>query len=608
MKLTTKILAGATSAVLLTGLAGIATVYLLAKSNRDAAIYDKMESILDQAEEVRNQMDRMHANEAFAIEDLLDEAAEQVGKENLDRRYAETAFYDIIPVVASWNTVQKAAEKNDYLFLIPSHPDFPARNPKNDIGNEWPDMWAAFAAGEESYRTFDKEKGLLILAKPVALTASCLTCHGDPATSLTGDGLDPLGTPMEDGNIGDIKGAFVLEAPVKNDPTLAATMNFMILATGGVLLGVVVVFWFGLRRWVSKPVEGALRKLRFNADSSGSLAGSVEADSHSLAELSTEQAAALEEISASFEEFSSMTKTTGENVREARDYSGKMRDSSKVGREKVGEIENVLESSLQTMSQFNGSIELMNGASDKVSEAMQGIKASNDDIQNIVSIINEIAFQTNLLAINASIEASRAGEAGAGFAVVATEVRNLAQRCAKAAEETSQKAKQSSERISEGEQSTSDMRTRFAELLEQTKQIAQMFSRAKDVSKEASSNFEEIASHVTSVDTLTQNVTHATEEQIAGVDQINAGLQQADQATQQNSALASSYAEKAGELASQAAELLRALDTLETVFEGKEADPSGPGRSPEDPGASGGTRQVEVSRGGFRNASPSVTH
>jgi methyl-accepting chemotaxis protein len=88
----------------------------------------------------------------------------------------------------------------------------------------------------------------------------------------------------------------------------------------------------------------------------------------------------------------------------------------------------------------------------EMKQAMDGIKAASANIAKIVRTIDEIAFQTNILALNAAVEAARAGEAGAGFAVVAEEVRSLAQRSANSAKETAEKIEDSVARSEHGVQ------------------------------------------------------------------------------------------------------------------------------------------------------------
>src|SRR3954451_12991056 len=82
--------------------------------------------------------------------------------------------------------------------------------------------------------------------------------------------------------------------------------------------------------------------------------------------------------------------------------------------------------------------------------AMDAIKASSDGIAKIIKTIDEIAFQTNILALNAAVEAARAGEAGAGFAVVAEEVRSLAHRSAQSAKETAAKIEEAIQNSEQG--------------------------------------------------------------------------------------------------------------------------------------------------------------
>jgi len=269
--------------------------------------------------------------------------------------------------------------------------------------------------------------------------------------------------------------------------------------------------WFIIR-----GVNLALRQMTGVLDDAAgqvaSAAGQVSASSQSLAEGSSEQAASLEETSSSLEELSSMTKRNADSAGNAKILSGATRAAAEAG----------------------------NADMAKMRSAMDAIKTSSNDIGKIIKTIDEIAFQTNILALNAAVEAARAGEAGAGFAVVAEEVRALAQRSANSAKETAAKIEVA---IQSGEQGVL---------------ISGKVARSLDV----------IVEKARQVDEIVAEIATASQEQNQGIGQINTAVSQMDKITQSNAASAEETAAASEELSAQAVTLKETVGHLRQLVGG----------------------------------------
>jgi methyl-accepting chemotaxis protein len=175
---------------------------------------------------------------------------------------------------------------------------------------------------------------------------------------------------------------------------------------------------------------------------------------------------------------------------------------------------------------------------------MAAIKASADGIAKIIKTIDEIAFQTNILALNAAVEAARAGEAGAGFAVVAEEVRALAQRSATAARETAEKIEDSVSKSRHG----------------------------AEVCAKVAAGLLEITTKSRQVDELVGEIARASSEQTSGIQQVNQAVSQMDKVIQGSAAKAEEGASVAEELIAQSTNLKNCVTQLSQLVGGAQAE------------------------------------
>jgi len=315
-------------------------------------------------------------------------------------------------------------------------------------------------------------------------------------------------------------------------------------------LSFALVIGLVLIAWVVRQVTTLLRNVSGALDAGSNeisaAATQVSSSSQSLAEGANEQAASLEETSASLEEIGSMTKRNAESAQSAQTLSAQTKNAAEEGAARTEE-----------MQQAMGAIQ---AASDEMGSAIADIKKSSDNVSKIIKTIDEIAFQTNILALNAAVEAARAGEAGAGFAVVAEEVRSLAQRSAAAAKETAQMIEAS---VAQSERGV-DVNGKV------TSQIEAIGIKSKAVRE----SLTEIVGKTREVDAFVSTIATASREQSSGLEQITSAMTQMDQVTQTNAAGAEEAASAAEEMNSQSAELRHAVQSLVRLIQGGHANGS----------------------------------